>query len=41
MDLFIAQNRLAAIVSPYGKRSIGWIDLEVGFSMPLNLYFLN
>lgn len=41
MDLYIAQNRLAAIVSPYAKRSIGWLDLEVGYSMPFNLYFLS
>jgi hypothetical protein len=41
MDLFLAQNRLNAIISPYNKRSIGWIDLEVGFSMPFNLYFLS
>jgi len=41
MDLYIAQNRLAAIATPYNKRSIGWIDLEVGFSMPFNLYFLS
>jgi hypothetical protein len=41
MDLFLAQNRLSAIVSPYNKRSIGWINLEVGYSMPFNLYFLS
>src|ERR1700680_2769062 len=41
MDLYIAQNRLAAIINPYTRVSIGWIDLEVGYSMPFNLYFLS
>src|ERR1700747_3149776 len=41
MDLYIAQDRLRAIVSPYKARSIGWVDLKVGVFMPFNLYFLS
>lgn len=41
MDLYCAQDRLRAIVSPYNRRSISWLDLKVGVSMPFNLYFLS